>query len=203
MPGSALIVWTATALAIHAAPATLALGVSLLVAFWLVEANGIEGSFAGEVPKHPIVMSSRVLWLFALAFALLDAERWHVSSLPGWPVRLAGAALFMAGLALRLWSMRTLRRSFSYDVKVSAGQELVTSGPYAFVRHPAYTGIVLLSVSCGVWNPSLIGLVALTLTTLPQVMVRIAAEERLLAAHFGARWHGYAGRSWRLVPYVW
>lgn len=117
-------------------------------------------------------------------------------------MRAAGAALFVAGLALRLWSMRTLRRSFSYDLKVSEGQSLVTSGPYRVVRHPAYTGLVVLSVSCAVWNPSALGFVALAVTTL-QVMVRIALEERMLAGHFGANWTEWARGTRKLIPFVW
>ncbi len=203
MPAGALIAWLAASLAVHAGPRALTTGLVLFGGFWLVEATGIEGSFAGRVPKHPVVTVSRLLWLVALAFSVFDAERLHVSTLAGEPVRIAGAALFLAGVALRLWSMRTLARAFSYDLKVSEGQSLVTHGPYAFVRHPSYTGIVLLSVACGVWNPSAIGFVALAITTLPQVIVRIGFEEPMLAAHFGERWTAYAARTKRLVPFVW
>ncbi len=203
MPALSLVVWLAAALAVRAGTGTLALGLSLFGVFWLVEATGIEGGFAGRVPRHPVVMASRLVWLVALAFAVIDAERLHVSTLAGTPVRIAGAALFVGGVGLRLWSMRTLKRAFSYDLKVSAGQALVTSGPYALVRHPSYTGIVLLSVACGIWNPSAIGFVALAITTLPQVIVRIGFEEPMLASHFGERWSGYAARTKRLLPGVW
>lgn len=203
MPALSLVAWLSAALAARAGAGTLGLGLSLFALFWLAEATGIEGSFSGEVPSHPLVMGSRLVWLAALAFSVLDAERWHVSTLPGWPVRAAGAALFLAGLSFRYWSMRTLRGAFSYDLKVAAGQELVTRGPYARLRHPSYTGLVVLSVSCGVWNPSAIGFVALAITTLPQVIVRIGFEERLLAAHFGGRWAAYARATRRLVPGVW
>lgn len=203
MPALSLATWLAAALAARAGPGAIVLGTGLFAAFWLVEATAIEGRFEGTVPKHPLVTASRLLWLGALAFAVLDAERLRLSTAAGWPIRAAGALLFLAGLGLRLWSMRTLRASFSYDLKVPAGRELVTGGPYRALRHPAYAGLVLLSVSCGVWNPSAIGCVALALTTLPQVVVRIGFEERLLADHFGERWRAYAARRRRLVPGVW
>ncbi len=203
MPALSLATWLATALAVHAGTGTLATGLVLFATFWLVEATAIEGRFEGVVPKHPVVMASRLLWLGALAFSVADAERLHLSTFGGAPVRVAGAALFVAGLALRLWSMRTLRRSFSYDLKVAEGQALVTSGPYRVVRHPAYTGLVVLSVSCAVWNPSVIGFAALAVTTLPQVMVRIALEERMLAEHFGGHWRDWARGTRRLIPFVW
>ncbi len=203
MPALSLATWLAATLAARAPASSLATGLALFALFWLVEAAAIEGRFEGAVPKHPVVMASRLLWLVALAFSVFDAERLHVSSWPGTPVRVVGAALFMAGLALRLWSMRTLRRAFSYDLKITADQTLVTSGPYRWVRHPAYTGLVILSVSCAVWNPSAIGIVALAVTTLPQVMVRIAIEERMLADHFGERWNAWASDTRRLIPFVW
>jgi len=54
-----------------------------------------------------------------------------------------------AGLALCWWSVRTLGRSFTVDVRIRAGQRVVDSGPYRWVRHPSYAGLLLICVGIG------------------------------------------------------
>lgn len=181
----------------------LLVGVALLSAFWLVEWRGILGSFEDRVPRHPIIVASRIVWLFGLALSVVDASWTHWTPWQGVGVRCIGVGIFLAGVGLRLASMRALRESFSYDLKVAAGQDLVTRGPYAIVRHPAYTGLVMWSLSFALWNPSAAGFVVLLAATVPQTVYRIRVEERLMAAHFGRAWQSYAARTSRLVPGLW
>ena len=114
-----------------------------------------------------------------------------------------GVVVYLAGLGLRLWSMRTLGQAFSYDLKVREGQALVTAGPYAVLRHPSYTGLLLWSVGVALWNPSLPGLAVLLATTVPQMVYRIRLEERMLEAHFQGRWATYRARTRALLPFLW
>jgi protein-S-isoprenylcysteine O-methyltransferase len=204
MPVVALVTFVAAAgTAGRAGLPHLALGTVLMALYWLVEWLGIEGSFENRVPRHPVVLISRALWPPAFALAVLDAQLGHWTPWQGAAVRGTGVAIYVAGLGLRLWSMRTLRRAFSYDLKVADDQALVTSGPYRVLRHPSYTGLILWSAGCAVWNPSVAGLVLMLLATVPQIVHRIRVEEKILAGHFGARWSEHARRTWRLVPGVW
>jgi protein-S-isoprenylcysteine O-methyltransferase Ste14 len=57
------------------------------------------------------------------------------------------AILAIVGIEFRAWSMRTLGRFFTFQLGVSNGQHIVQTGPYRFVRHPSYTGIVLMAGS--------------------------------------------------------
>jgi protein-S-isoprenylcysteine O-methyltransferase Ste14 len=181
----------------------LALGVALLAGYWLVEWLGIEGVFSGRVPRHPLVHISRACWPAGLALAVVDTQWLHWTPWQGPAVRAVGVGVFLGGLALRLWSMRTLRTAFSYDLKVAQDQPLVTRGPYRLLRHPSYTGLILWSAGCGLWNPSVLGLCLMLLATVPQIACRVREEERMLAEHFGERWREYAGRTWAVIPLVW
>jgi protein-S-isoprenylcysteine O-methyltransferase len=58
-----------------------------------------------------------------------------------WPV-VAGVVLIAVGIGLRAWSIATLGRFFQYQIKVQPGHQVVTGGPYRYVRHPSYTGVV-------------------------------------------------------------
>ncbi len=208
MPAASALPWLVTALA-SGAPrpgagiAWLAGGAALLALHWAVEWRGISGSFENRVPRDPVVAATRAVWAAGLVLAVVDTVRGHWTPWQGPAVRAAGVALALAGVGLRLWSMRALAGAFSYDLKVIAGHELVRHGPYRWLRHPSYAGMLLWSVGLGLWNPSLPGLALLVAGTVPQLVHRIAAEERLLAGHFGAAWDAHARATARLVPFVW
>ena len=208
MPAATLGAWLTTALACGAparpgAEPGLALGLGLLAVHWVVEWRGISGSFEDRVPRHVVVTTSRAVWLAGLVLSTADAGCLHWTPWQGPPVWMMGLMIGLAGVLLRLWSMRTLSGAFSYDLKVSAGQSLVRAGPYRLLRHPSYTGMLLWSGGLGLWNPSWMGLVLLIAGTLPQLVYRIGVEEQMLEAHFGEAWRQHARETARLVPFVW
>lgn len=115
---------------------------------------------------------------------------------------LAGAPLFAGGLALYLWGLRSLGAMFGpssgFGVRLSAGHRLVTSGPYAYVRHPMYTGVISAGIGGALlyrtWAALWFAVIMLGLA------VRARREERVLAEEFGAEWAAYAARVPGLVP---
>src|SRR5262249_9161903 len=60
-----------------------------------------------------------------------------------------GVVLLLAGIALRWYAIRVLGRFFTRDVAIQAGQTVVESGPYRFIRHPSYTGTLLTLLGIG------------------------------------------------------
>lgn len=204
MPAVTLLAFVATTLAAgHAALGHLALGTALLSVYWLVEWAGIEGTFEGRVPRRAGSMLRRALWLAGLVLCVADALWLHWTPWQGPSVRAAGVAVFLAGVGLRLWSMRTLSRAFSYDLKVLDGQQLVHRGPYRVLRHPAYTGLLLWSAGFALWNPSLPGLALLLAMTAREIAFRVRIEEEMLEEHFGDAWRRHAETTWAVVPMVW
>ncbi len=204
MPASTMAAFVATALpAGRSGLPHLALGVGLLAVYWLVEWRGIEGTFEGRMPRSAPSRLRRALWLAGLVLCVADAVWLHLTPWQGGTVRAAGAAVFLAGVGLRLWSMRSLHRAFSYDIKVVEGQQLVRRGPYRLLRHPAYTGLLLWSIGFALWNPSLPGLAALVVLTVQEIAFRVKAEEELLLAHFGDAWRRHAEATWAVLPLVW
>src|SRR5256885_12730234 len=81
------------------------------------------------------------------------------------------------------------------------GHELVTHGPYRYVRHPSYLGMMLGFVGWALVFRSSVGLVSAVLG-LRLLFERIESEEALLASHFGDAYADYRRRSWRLVPWL-
>jgi protein-S-isoprenylcysteine O-methyltransferase len=113
-----------------------------------------------------------------------------------------GAALALSGIAWRVWAVHTLGRFFEREVVVEADQTLVRSGPYRWIRHPAYAGNLLtwfgIGVAIGSWIAAALGTAIILLSLLP----RIRVEERVLSQAFGT---DYDQRSapYRLIPGVW
>ena len=114
-----------------------------------------------------------------------------------------GLVLAWAGLVLRWWSILTLGRSFTRILKVSPDQPVVDVGPYAFVRHPSYSGLLLALLGCGVMVGNWVGALGSFVIVLAAVVYRIRIEERLLLDSIGADYRRYASRHARLVPFLW
>jgi protein-S-isoprenylcysteine O-methyltransferase Ste14 len=121
---------------------------------------------------------------------------------PGWLPVAVGLALMLAGMALRAWSVRTLGRFFTVTVDVATDQRVVDRGPYALLRHPSYTGMLVVYLGIGAAMDSWITLVATPIPLLLAILERIRHEERTLRDGLPA-YADYATRTKRLVPFVW
>ena len=119
-----------------------------------------------------------------------------------WPV-VAGLTLVAAGIGLRAWSIVTLGRFFQYQIKVQPGHQVVTSGPYRYVRHPSYTGIAMVLAGIALASGDVWSLLAVAVLGGAGLAVRIRAEERQLTQALGGEYERFAAGRKRLVPGVW
>ncbi len=116
-------------------------------------------------------------------------------------VSITGFILSECGIAFAIWARWHLGRNWSSGPALKEGHELVTSGPYAFVRHPIYTGLLTAllgtSILCGIqWI-----LVLLFIAT--AFIVRMPREESLMMQQFPNEYPEYSQRTRKLVPFVW
>jgi protein-S-isoprenylcysteine O-methyltransferase Ste14 len=122
---------------------------------------------------------------------------------PGSAAFAVGLTMFLAGFAMRRWSEMTLGRYFTFTVMTSAEQPVITSGPYRFVRHPGYTGVLLVVIGAGLVNGNWVGTVGWTLLIVLPLLYRIHVEEAALFIALGERYRSYAAHHKRLVPLIW
>lgn len=115
-------------------------------------------------------------------------------------VRLGGAALSVLGVGFSLWSIVTLGRHYDLVLEVHAGHQLVRSGPFAWVRHPVYTGLALHFAGACLATGNVLLVVGTSLVTLPAFYARARAEERLLREQFGSEYDRYMNEVPMLVP---
>lgn len=111
------------------------------------------------------------------------------------------ALLSVLGVAFAIWARVHLGRNWSSSPAIKEKHELVTSGPYAFVRHPIYTGVILMAI-----GSALTGII-FGIVVLPVVFVvfirRIDKEEKIMLELFPIEYAAYQKRTKRLVPFVW
>ena len=112
-------------------------------------------------------------------------------------------AVVWAGICLRWWCFRTLGRYFTFTVMTSANQPVITTGPYRVLRHPSYTGILLILGGIGLSYGNWLSLAALMLLPLIGFINRIHVEEAALSATLGAAYTTYASSRKRIIPFVW
>ena len=79
---------------------------------------------------------------------------------------------------------------------------LVTRGPYARVRHPSYTGLLMMFAALGVAFENYVSIALLLVPIVLALARRISVEERALAGAFGDDWTAYEARTRRLVPFI-
>ena len=107
------------------------------------------------------------------------------------------------GLALRVWSVVTLGRSFRTSVQVRRDQAVVSRGPYRWVRHPSYSALLLILVGVGLMFGSWLGLAACVVLPAAALLWRIRVEEAALLGVLGESYGEYRAHTKRLVPRVW
>jgi len=114
-----------------------------------------------------------------------------------------GVGLVILGSTLFVWARRTLGAHYSGHVSVKKEQELVQSGPYRIIRHPAYAGYLFMAFGLALGYSSFLGFVSILFILLPAVVYRIRVEDRLLAEHFGTQFEKYTRKTKRLIPGIW
>jgi protein-S-isoprenylcysteine O-methyltransferase len=119
------------------------------------------------------------------------------------PVFWSAIGLIWAGMALRLWAVLTLGRFFRTSVFLQEDHRLITTGPYAWLRNPSYTGGLISVVGIGLAMGNGLSVASAVGGMLIGYAWRIRVEERALRAHFGKAYDAYADRRWALIPLVW
>jgi len=112
-----------------------------------------------------------------------------------------GAAITAAGLLFSVWARRHLGANWSQAVTLKQDHELITSGPYALVRHPIYTGLLLALLGSALARGEWRGLLAV-LIVFGVLWQKLRLEETFMRNQFGESYEAYSRRVTALVPYI-
>jgi protein-S-isoprenylcysteine O-methyltransferase Ste14 len=111
-----------------------------------------------------------------------------------------GAVVFVAGIAVAVWARVHLGRNWGMPMTQRAEPELVTSGPYRFVRHPIYSGLILGMIGTALAT-NLLGLIIAAVLT-AYFYYSASVEEKNLIATFPAAYPAYRAATKMIIPFV-
>jgi protein-S-isoprenylcysteine O-methyltransferase Ste14 len=163
--------------------------------YWLVSAAGAKRGRRRTWRSRP-----PGLFIAVLAFVLLRVFGTGDAAVHAPPVRALGAVLFLGGLALAVWARVHLGRNWGMPMTEKDEPELVTSGPYRWVRHPIYSGILLATLGTALAT-NLYWLVAFAVAG-TYFLYSARVEEKLLSSSFPTAYPSYRARSKMLIPFV-
>ncbi|MEV6641509.1 isoprenylcysteine carboxylmethyltransferase family protein [Amycolatopsis sp. NPDC051371] len=114
-----------------------------------------------------------------------------------------GTVIVWLGLLLRWWSFVSLGKYFTVTVRTSEDQLVVDRGPYRVLRHPSYTGLLLVFSGGGLITGNWVSAAGAGAVLLVALIYRLRIEERALEEALGGRYRQFAEDRARLVPFVW
>ena len=171
---------------------------------WLMVRDRVQGK--GKVTKDG---GSRYFNIIAIVVGTTIAAALSVNSgiyspggTPGtgfW----VGLSIMVGGFGLRIWAVVALGASFRTTVETHAEQQVVRSGPYRLVRHPSYSGLLMMCLGCGLAVQNLLSLAFALLLPLAAILYRIRIEEATLAVSIGTEYRQYQLSTKKLIPLVW
>lgn len=144
-------------------------------------------------------VAAGVVGAFLLAAQVPEAA---ITSLR-WPVFVLGLLLMWAGIVIRQWAIAALGRFFTVDVRVQPGQTVVDGGPYRWVRHPSYSGMIITFVGMGLALGNWASLAVVVVVPTTGLVLRIQVEERTLLDALGEPYRRFAAGRPRLFPGLW
>jgi len=157
-----------------------------------------------EDPKEKLVgVALPTLIGFLIMFIAPYSDSHNFLTIHGGDIlRYFGLIIFITGYIFMIWAPLHLGKQFSWLVTVQEEHELITDGPYRYMRHPRYSGIILWIFGVALIFLSIAGLVLAVLMAI-LMLLRIPKEERLLHEEFGKEWENYCRRTTKkVIPFV-
>lgn len=174
----------------------------IFVVYWLISAFGQKataeekGFLSTLTYRAPLTLGGLLLWFPGFHHPLTPTLTPHTDL-----ARALGAVVCVFGLLVTLWSRWRLGGNWSSEVAFKQGHELVKTGPYRFVRHPIYTGLLLMCLGTAVvvgQFHSWLGFLLLSIG----FWIKLKQEERLMLQHFPNEYPVYQKQVRALIPFI-
>jgi protein-S-isoprenylcysteine O-methyltransferase Ste14 len=172
------------------------------ILYWHVSARGVKAVVRRESPVQrmshivPLLLGILLFWFPVLPAPLGDRLFPRSIALP-----ILGTMLLVAGLLFTVWARIVLGGNWSGTVTVKKDHELIQSGPYRWVRHPIYTGLLLAFSGSALVQDRWAGVASVTLIFVA-FWFKLRREEAWMQETFGERYARYRAQTACLIPFV-
>jgi protein-S-isoprenylcysteine O-methyltransferase Ste14 len=168
----------------------------VFVFFWLFSSFSAKKTARGGM-QHAwfrIIIIAIAVWFifqFPTINGLIPPALW---------VQVLGVVLCALGIALAIWARVNLGTNWGMPMSLKVDPELVTSGPYRFIRHPIYTGVITSALGSALVTPA--WFIAFVLFLI-YFSYSAKKEEQIMIGVFGERYKEYMKHSKMLIPFIW
>ena len=116
-------------------------------------------------------------------------------------IRLVGLVIYLIFSWVQIWSYKVLGESYSQEILIFKNHQLITKGPFKFVRHPQYLSQILVDVGGAIATLSYI-LIPLIIIEIPFLILRARLEEKLLEKNFKENFQSYKKKTGFMIPFI-
>jgi len=113
-----------------------------------------------------------------------------------------GVGIMLLGLALRIWAVQTLGNSFRTTIEIDINQKVIKYGPYKLIRHPSYSGSLLICLGYGIAVQNWLSLACAVVIPTCVLLYRIHIEEPVLLAVMGEEYREYKKHTKKIIPWI-
>jgi len=115
----------------------------------------------------------------------------------------AGIVVMFSGFFLRHWSISILGNYFRTTIELEKGQKVIQNGPYKYIRHPAYSGIILFFIGYGLTASNWLSIIIAVILPTISLLYRIRIEEVALENGLGIEYKNYQEKTKKIIPGIW
>jgi len=116
-------------------------------------------------------------------------------------IRLIGLPVYLIFSWIQVWSFKSLGDNYSQDIIIKKDHQLITTGPFRYIRHPQYFSQILINIGGTTATLSYV-LGFLTLIEIPIYIMRALLEDKLLAKYFADQFSAYKKKSGFMIPFI-
>lgn len=165
----------------------------------LIRRSGPDATSKDQGSRWVLIIAEIV----GLGCGILAAYHFRSCSLPARNLFcIFGVCVFVMGMVLRLYSIIYLGPFFTNNVAIATNHRLIDSGPYRYIRHPSYTGALMLFLGLGLGTGNWLSVVVIIVPVFAAFWWRMGIEEAALLDALGEPYRCYMKRTKRLVPMI-
>lgn len=176
----------------------------IFLSFWIATAANTKRTIWQQNKTQRFVLTSIMLIIYFLIIRsnafnqVINTPLWNFSPVVGG----IASSIGCIAVVILLWARIVLGRNWSGKVALKENHELITTGPYATIRHPIYTGMIFLLIA-NLFTFRTIMSIAMVVLISGLFLWRVFREEKLMAQTFPEQYAAYKARTKRLIPFVW
>ncbi len=173
----------------------------VLLMYWIINASNVKQNVEKHIAfKYIFLLSVVVVGLFVTMFytkTFLQYTLWRTSIDLG----ILTDVLVVIGLVFSIWARAILGRNWSAGITFKKGHKLIKHGPYSVVRHPIYSGLILMSIGTAINIGKIYAFILLAVYVVG-FNGKSRLEEELMLKHFSKEYISYKKRVKAIVPYI-